>query len=166
VTGDLTTRRDARGYSWPPFEAGNVAQLRHGAHSMRKRQPLEEAMSAWAHDHYPWVAEPRFAPAVAAWARAEAMVLLLAGYVDDHGPIDDEGKVLPAVAQLDRYERLAMKHREQLGIDPTSALRMLRDRLSAESQKADLDAVMSAGREAINAREAKQDEDDDGGTAA
>src|SRR3954451_22194327 len=85
----------------PDFAEGNVVSLKHGAWSARKRQPVEEAMVDWAQQSYAWLAEPRYAASVAAWARAEAMVLLLAAYVDEHGPIGDDDRVLPAVPQLD-----------------------------------------------------------------
>jgi hypothetical protein len=39
-------RRDARGYSWPPFAEGNDANLIHGLFATQKREPRELAYAA------------------------------------------------------------------------------------------------------------------------
>ena len=62
----------ARGYSWPPFEAGNSAALVHGAHSAR----AIAAKAAEVHSELltiaPYLAEPKFIPAVHRYLTAAA----------------------------------------------------------------------------------------------
>lgn len=166
MTGELVPGdpdyRPARGYSWPPFEDGNTVAMRHGARSPRNRRPLETALISWATAEAPWLAESLAQPALAAWARAEAMVLLLAAWIDEHGPIDEEGEVRGAVAQLDRYERSSLAHRDRLGLDPRSHLAMLREQVATVAQAADLEAIQAAGSAALEAR-ATETTDAEGG---
>ena len=70
----------ARGYKWPPFAPGNTVAQVHGARSERSVAPLAEkiATGLLAHDECPaYLLEPVYAPVIAAWSRAEAVVQLL-----------------------------------------------------------------------------------------
>src|SRR4051812_42602455 len=84
-------KRPARGYSWPPFELGNVASLKGGWRSPAKVEPLAAEFVAAAVEAVPSLGEPSFMPAVWAWARAEASVRLIFDYVNERGLFDDEG---------------------------------------------------------------------------
>ena len=58
----------ARGYSWPPFEPGNGAAVRHGATSARRVQPLGDELARQCREVAPWVGVPAFAATVADWS--------------------------------------------------------------------------------------------------
>ena len=47
--------RPARGYSWPPFEKGNVLQLKHGTRSERTLAPVREEHARGLAEAYPWI---------------------------------------------------------------------------------------------------------------
>src|SRR5207249_6578202 len=68
-----------RGYTWPPFEPGNTAAVRHGAHSERLVAPLAEQVRADLLAAAPWLESAAFESAVAAWSRVEAQVGLEIG---------------------------------------------------------------------------------------
>lgn len=115
----------ARG-SWPPFEDGNLAAVRHGAYSPRQVSALAaEIVERVALDAY--LREPRYAAALWAWASAEARCQLLREYLDEQGPLDPKGRPRPAVDALIRFERLAGEQRQRLGLDPLSRARLGRD---------------------------------------
>ena len=141
-----------RGYSWPPFAAGHELSTRHGAWSPRKRAPIEVALTDWAMSAAPWLTDPLAGPSLAAWARAEAMVQLIATWLDTHDAIDHEGEVVGAVTTMARFEKVAMSLRQQLGLDPRSKLALLREQTAAVAEKVDLEAVMAAGQAALDAR--------------
>jgi hypothetical protein len=117
--------RPGRGYSWPPFEKGNQLPVTHGAYAPRKVDPLaqsiiEEALVA----EVAYLKDPSYAPAVWAWARAEASVQLLSEYIAEHGPLDGRGRPRAALDALRRFEGLAAQHRERLGLDPFSRVKL------------------------------------------
>jgi hypothetical protein len=58
----------ARGYSWPPFEPGNGAAIKHGATSRRRVQPLADELARQCREVAPWVGVPAFAATVADWS--------------------------------------------------------------------------------------------------
>lgn len=158
----------ARGYSWEPFEEGNTAALVHGAYSPAIVDPVAEelleavlAEAATAH-----LAAPQYAPALAAWARAEARIIVLERWLaenaDQAGVLDAEGELLPAVKLLERVERRAESLRSRLGLDPRSEADLTRSRADAGRSIADLDALRRRGREVLEARF----RDDDGGDDA
>jgi hypothetical protein len=116
-----------RGYSWPPFEAGNLAAVRHGAWSPRIVDPLAEELVAAIESTVDWW-RPCDRPGVMAWARTEARCQLLAEWLADRGgDIDDEDEVRPAADPLTRLEARAESLRSKLGLDPLSRARLGRD---------------------------------------
>ena len=117
----------ARHYRWEPFAEGNAASVRHGAFSERRIAPLADRARSGLLDAAPWLASPAFAPAVEAWARAEARVALVDTYVAEQGPLDENGKPRPAIELLIRLERLAFTLRQAVGLDPASRARIERD---------------------------------------
>lgn len=133
----------ARGYSWPPFEPGNTAAVRHGAWSDRKINPLAAELltdvldQAESDPDLAHLRTPIFRPALRAWARCEARIELVATWLEDRfldatpGDLDSDGEVRPAADLLTRLEAQALKHRSALGLDPASMARLRRDAGSA-----------------------------------
>lgn len=136
-----------------PFAPGNEAAVVHGGHSDRSVAPLAAQIArelledAGTPDH---LREPMFAPAVQAWARAEAVAELLFRHLSgqdlqaamtDTTAADEEerstkGKTTRrsqtrrTTAALDQWHRAsahAAALRSKLGLDPASAARVGRD---------------------------------------
>jgi hypothetical protein len=116
----------ARG-EWPPFTPGNLAAARHGSYSPRIVDPLARELVERVLSEVAYLAEPSYATAVWAWARAEARVALLTEYVEREGLLDRKGNPRPALNALTEQERLATLHRQRLGLDPLSRVRLGRD---------------------------------------
>lgn len=136
-----------------PFEPGNRVALTHGAHSARTVQPLAAEIEAAARKDASWppyLADPSYRPAVEAWAWAEAVVTLLRRYLagrsfedaltDTHTEQSTEhhaggtttrstsGKrTRAALDYLARWEATASGHRQRLGLDPLSRMKIGKD---------------------------------------
>jgi hypothetical protein len=137
----------------PPFRPGHTASMVHGATSERLIGPLAERIAADlladkdTPDH---LREPVFAPAVMAWARAEAVCQQLREFLDGQSieealtelttiEEDEERdktrarrtstakRVTAALDMSRRWEAHAMNLRRSLGLDPASAARVGRD---------------------------------------
>jgi hypothetical protein len=134
----------ARGYSWPPFERGNQAALQHGAYSERRIKPIAETLQHEIVAVAPWLNQPAFAPAVAAWARAEAAVQLLVTELDKHGGLlEGDGTPRKGTNYLERLEARARKLRTDLGLTPQSWAGLLStlEGISDPQELADLQAI-------------------------
>lgn len=136
-----------------PFAPGNESAVVHGGWSERRVGPLAAQIArelledAETPDH---LREPMFAPAVQAWARAEAVAELLfrhLGGLDlqaamtETGSADEEERSTKSKttrrsetkrtgAALDQWHRAsahAASLRSKLGLDPASAARVGRD---------------------------------------
>lgn len=147
----------ARGYKWPPFEAGNTASLQHGAHSPRVVQPVADALAAQVTTVAPWVAAEPFAATVAAWSWAEAQTAILRAHIDAVGILDDEGEPRGAVSWLDRCERRAERLRAELGLTPMALAKLLAALGSIDAGKVPegLDALRQAGAQVRRDAEAR-----------
>lgn len=179
------TPRPASGYTWPPFEPGNVAALRHGAAHVGTLSPLAERFAAEVVEVAPWlgrvtrdgsgaVTRNAFSGAVEAWAWAEAACSLYRQHFDEHGLIDPEsGEPARGVERWERAERRAASARERLGLDPSS-LSLLMARLAAAVTAVrqlapgddGLDELAREGRRVLEraaARDALAPGDSDGG---
>lgn len=114
-----------------PFEPGNTAAVTHGARSSRRVDPLAAERLAELLDdpHTPeyLVTDPSFRPALAALARAEAVVALLAEFVAGQGLTDEVVSPRGALETLRRWEQTAAGHRRALGLDPSSRARLTKD---------------------------------------
>lgn len=121
--------KPARGYSWPPFEKGNMVTLRHGAYSPRRVDPLAEEilLAVLGPEQIAYLNDPTYSPALWAWGRAEARVQLLDEYVAKVGMFDQNGNVTPAYKEQQIAESAAMGHRKRLGLDPLSRAQLGRD---------------------------------------
>lgn len=151
----------------PPFEEGNAAALAHGAYSPRIVDPVAEELldAVLGQDATAHLGAPQYAPALAAWARAEARIVVLERWLAEHaaqaGVLDAEGELLPAVKLLERVERRAESLRSRLGLDPKSEADLTRSRADASRSIADLDGLRQRGREVLEQR--RQDGNDDEG---
>ena len=149
-----------RGYSWPPFAAGNEVSVTTGAGSERRLGPLTDMFVAalMADEATPdYVRESSYQWAVRAWARTEAIVLLLSEWVAEMDvktaltevtegeETEDRSKgglrvkramksrrVASVVDQLHRAEVRAMQLRARLGLDPVSRARLGKDVASSK----------------------------------
>ncbi len=130
----------ARGYSWAPFEPGNLVGLRHGAMS---RYALAEAdeLAADLCEHVPHLG-PADAPAIRDYAIAQVRAWRLAAWVEEHGELDGKGVPIPALAALREWLARAERARARLGLDPRSA----RDLAVSELTVRDLAATLRAAQ--------------------
>jgi hypothetical protein len=140
----------ARGYSWAPFEAGNLVALRHGMYSRQVTTSLAEQLVDDLLGREPDLAHPRYRAEVSAWAIAEARAALALALLEQFD-FDDE-----------RWERAdkewrgasdrAAKGRAKLGLNPRDHAALVHERASAEHSVVDLDEIRRRGREALEAR--------------
>jgi hypothetical protein len=121
----------------PPFEPGHELSLRHGGYSPRKVEPLAQQLVDLVLDdpETAYLTNPRWRPALWAWARAEAQVQLVTEWLteqaeDGVGDLD-EASVRAAHLLLHRAESRATSGRTRLGLDPLSAARLGRDRAAS-----------------------------------
>lgn len=156
--------KPASGRPARPYRAGNTERLDAGHRSPRVFNSVAAALStglmASREDlrHFP--------EAVAAWADAEARAALLRYDLDQRGMFDDTGEVRESrVRTLERFERRAANERARLGLDPTSEaeLALLRARALQVGahfggQGEPLDALAQAGRDALEALAAPEDD--------
>lgn len=135
----------------PPFEPGNEVAARHHAYSPRRVDPLAvEIRSAVLTDPATdYLQAPRYAPALWAWARAEAQVQLLSEYLAKAGEATEDGvgdldedRVRSAYLLLHRAEARALSGRRALGLDPLAAARLGRDKTARQVDTARLMAEL------------------------
>jgi len=139
----------ARGYTWAPFHEGNLAALRHGAYSPRIVAPLADELARWLLQQRADLEE--FAFSVSAWARAETLCAILVHAIGD--PVDERGEPRERLLKEWRAaERRAAEERIRLGLDPTAAARLTRERADAVRGVIDLEAIRERGRAALKAR--------------
>jgi len=160
MTEGLGSRVPARGYTWPPFESGNLAALQHGVYSPRKVDPLVIEILALVEPTVTWW-QPADRLTALAWARAEAQCQLLTEYLmaaaelagDGVGDLDAD-RVKSAYLLLHRAESRAESLRSKLGLDPLSRARLGRDVAAGSVDVAKLMAALAE-------RVATDGEDDD-----
>ena len=147
----------ARGYSWPPFQEGNTAAVKHGAHSESVVQPRARAIllavleDPAMPDH---VRTAAFASAAGAWARAEAVAELLFEHM---GAMSVEAMIAPPMpgtrAPIDVWRAAdahASRLRSKLGLDPGSYARIARDLgIADRALDAGLDRMSRTGAQLV-----------------
>lgn len=121
-----TTRADgsptieARGYSWPDAEPGNLIALKHGAESPRVIDSVAEVLADAVVEEAPWLKAQIFEAAIWRYARAEARARLLSNYIlsvaDEH-PEKVGSRLWESASGADRT---ASKMAEALGLTPLS----------------------------------------------
>lgn len=147
-------QRAARGYSWPPFERGNTAALKHGAASPTLIQPLADAFVAQLQAVATWATLPPFAGTVESWAWAEGQAHLLRRYLEEHGHLDAEGEERPASRMLDRIEGRLSKLRDQLGLNPAALGKIVKDAAVVATATGDVQTLAALNAEGLRIIEA------------
>lgn len=117
-----------------PFKVGNTVPMTHGANHAGLRDPIAASLVEKTMEQVPYLSDPRFAGELAAWARAEAAVILIERWLGKEGLEDGAGNLRESTLnQLAKFETTAARRREQLGLTPMAAAR--------------LDAIRSAQRQ-------------------
>jgi len=154
-----STGRQAHGRR-EPFQPGHESlTLTHGAKAPAKWRPLAEGLAAEATKAAPWLGAPIYAAALAAWARAEAGVVLILDWLEDQGPLDDKGEPRPALTALHLWETRAEKARAEMGLSPLAHARLLATfRAASGVPTADdaLAALAAEGHRLLEAHEGRQ----------
>lgn len=141
-----------RGYSWKPFEPGNLAHLQHGAYSPRKVDPLAQSyvdqlleQAAAPESQTGYLLDPSYRPAIWSLARVTAQVELLSEWLAsrDSAGVDKDGEELGALRALMRCEARAESLRSKLGLDPLSRARLGRDVAAGQVDMAKLLAALA-----------------------
>lgn len=112
---------------WRTAEQGNSISKKHGAWSDKIVDPVARDLVQIVLGQVVYLADPSYEPAVWAWARAEARVLVLSTWLDENGTLDEQGVPRPALGALKDFERLASSARARLGLDPLSRAQLGRD---------------------------------------
>lgn len=140
----------------PPFQPGHTLSMRHGAYSERRIGPLAEQLAAdlLADPTTPdYLREARFAGAVLAWARAEAVVRLYLAWLDAQDLDKPARGALAVLEALRKAEAAAATARSRLGLDPVSRAKLARDLATAgfmsRGGAEPLAAVAEVGRAAL-----------------
>jgi hypothetical protein len=137
----------ARGYSWPPFEPGNLKALRHGANSPRLIAEKAREVHAALLDVAPYLAEPKFLPAVNRYLQAAAREALLHDHVSRVSAGQGPGAVPSRTwEQATAAARLAAKLATDLGLDPIGHARIRALSVNAEAVEMTLGDLMAEGR--------------------
>ncbi len=138
--------RAVRGYSWPPFQDGNRAALKHGGFSEQLATETMQEIAPHLFDLVPRLDRPEFAHGVARFLRAEALSLLAFRAIEriatDEGAENVPRKLWEA---HNAASNTAMKQAALLGLDPTSRARLAAV-LGVDRTKA-LDDLVARGRE-------------------
>jgi len=131
--------------NWPRIAAkGNSLAQKHGAFSERIVDPVARELVGFVLDQVSYLSDPSYEPAVWAWARAEARVLVLSKWLDENGTLDEHGTPRPALSALKDFERLASAARSRLGLDPLSRAQLGRDVTAQQIDLARLYADLDA----------------------
>ncbi|MDO7881782.1 hypothetical protein [Antiquaquibacter soli] len=130
----------------PPFEPGNSAAVKSGAHSQRKVEEIARKVSDELLERFPVVAE--YPETLTALARVEGITRLLFSDIVTNGAYDKKGQFRTSL--LERYftaENTGAKLRSSLGMTPQSEAQVARDRAVAASNTVDvLGELMKQGR--------------------
>jgi len=144
----------ARGYSWPPAEAGNEKALTHGAYSPRMIEEKAADVRETLLEICPWLDVPEYAPAIARFLRAEARSLLLhSAILKQAAERGGEDKVSSRLwEQATASDRLAAQLGNVLGLDPLGRARLAQTASAAELNVHTLGDLAAAGRAVMAAR--------------
>lgn len=125
---DGTPTTPARGYSWPPFEDGNLVAVRHGANSPRLVTEKAQTVRAMLLARYEYLADDAFVEALERYCRVEARALMLNQYCMTKAAEEGVEKVPPTLwTECTRADALAQKCAQDCGLDPTGHARIARD---------------------------------------
>ena len=136
----------ARQWSWAPFAPGNTLSLRSGVDSPRTVTSLADDLAAQVVELFPQLAAYPYA--VSDWAHPTARAALLRRAIDDlvdaGGSLADRTDLLKEVRA---DERRAAEAARSLGLDPTSHVKLVRERAEAGLSVAELEERRSAALE-------------------
>jgi len=127
----------------PPFQPGNQLNLRHGAFSPARTDPIAHGFinELVSDPATAYLGQPRFSAALWHWASAQAKVQLLSEWVDGMEIQDaadsDKGKT-SALELLRKWIATAQTQAARLGLDPLSAARLGKDVASTQVDLATL----------------------------
>jgi hypothetical protein len=156
-----------RGYSWPPFEPGNLAGLKHGARSDRLVLPRARELAPDVLEANPHLDAARDGAAVfrlaVTYARIERVYAWLAEQSDPVFEDADAGEAHGVYERLERWERQADSAEERLAIAPLTRARLGLDTLRAAALSDEERAEASAARERLDARLAELAEAEEDG---
>ena len=151
--------RAARGYSWPPFERGNEAAVRHGVWRAERAEVVAADVAELAEETavtFPWTRP--YIDERLAYARAIVDERDVRAYLDEVGVLDEDHQERPAVRTLERFSRIAASRRRDLGLSPMAHARILAlvaevvarhpDRLGPLDSA--LDTLLAEGRAALD----------------
>ena len=148
-----STPSPARGYSWPPFDEGNLVAVRHGANSPRLVSDKAQAVRALLLERYPYLSDDAFVEALERYCRVEARALMLNAYIIEKAEREGIEKVPPTLwTEATRADALAQKCGQDCGLDPTGHARIARDlglarNLGAQFGTKKLEALAASGHE-------------------
>ena len=158
-----TERQEARHYSWPPFEPGNLVAVRHGAFSARLVSARANEVRQLLLVRYPYLADDAFIEAIERYARAEARALMLHDYIVE--TVEQEGvlAVKPYLWSERRgADQLAQKCGQDCGLDATGHSRIARDLGLAQNVRSQLathniEALQAEGQRLAELRKGDKD---------
>lgn len=112
-----------------PYEPGNTAAVLHGGRSRSNRlvMPEAEAILAETVAEVGYLADPSYRPALEAWAIAVAWCDRLGRWVEEHGAIEESGKVKPVLDHLRLWQQRASAEADRLGLTPLARAKLGRD---------------------------------------
>lgn len=148
VSTDVVYDETGRG----TFAKGHSLTTRHGAWSARRTDPVAAELAELAYESAPWLADPSFAPAVMAWARAEAQCQVLAEWLEENGLFEPDGRPRPALDASTKLEKLALNHRQRLGLDPTARAGLEQTLTSSKAGQIALEDAIRRGGAALQER--------------
>ena len=161
---------------YEPFKPGHTLSTTHGATSERRLGPVRDAILKVARESPAWppyLNDESYQHAVNAWARAEAVCVLVWSYLENqdidaalteksssaeteydelkdgrkkHVKLTQGRRTAAALDYLDRFEKTAANHRSRLGLDPLSRARLGKDVTAARLDLAQIYAA-EAGKD-------------------
>lgn len=144
----------------PDFEPGNTVALVHGAYSPAVIAERAQLVHAAILDAAPYLAEPRFLPAVDRYLKAAAREALLHAHIEAVSAAKGTGAVAARTwEQATAAARLAAKLGTDLGLDPIGHARiraLSAGAAASEASLGDLEERGRAGLEAARARHAAE----------
>ncbi len=139
----------AREFTWQ-VTAGNALALAHGAYSPRTINNDRTLILAQLAEERPDLLA--FGWAVKAWATAEAIADRLVWRLDLGDVAEGVEPRESLLRHVDRALARAERAREKLGLDPTSAARLAKERADALKGAYDLEELRARGFAALRAR--------------
>lgn len=122
------------------FTEGNTAAVTHGArssHLLEWAAPAADALAVQMVEEAPHLA-PEDRHAVRGWAIAEVIVQHLTTWIEQHGPLDEDGHPRKVLDSLRMWLARAEVARARLGLDPAARVALAVDELHARRQAAAL----------------------------